>query len=90
LVSDGADEIEKGRAMKKTYVIAVFAAVAVLQGCANTPQQQKEVGCVGAGVAGALAGAAVGNQLGGGSGKDILTAGGAVAGGLAGNNAAGC
>ena len=76
--------------MKKTGIIAVFTAAAILQGCANTPEQQRQVGCVGAGVAGALAGAAVGNQLGGGSGRDILTAGGAVAGGMAANNAAGC
>ena len=58
--------------------------------CATTPEQQKQVGCVGATVAGAALGGAVGNQFGGGSGKDILTAGGAVAGGIAANNAAGC
>ncbi len=44
---------EKGSAMKKTGIVAVFAIAAVLQGCATTPQQQREVGCVGAGVAGA-------------------------------------
>jgi uncharacterized protein YcfJ len=76
--------------MRKTGIIAVFAAAAVLQGCANTPEQQRQVGCVGAGVAGALLGAAVGSQLGGGTGQDILTAGGAVAGGMTANNAAGC
>ena len=77
--------------MKKFTTVAVFAGALLVQGCANnTPQQQQQVGCVGAGVAGALVGAAVGNQLGGGSGKDILTAGGAVAGGVAANNAAGC
>ena len=69
---------------------ALIGAMTLLQACANTPQQQQQVGCIGASAAGALAGAAVGNQLGGGSGKDILTAGGAVAGGLAGNSAAGC
>ncbi|MEM9576100.1 MAG: hypothetical protein AAF999_03695 [Pseudomonadota bacterium] len=76
--------------MKKSAIAAVFAATAILQGCATTPAQQRQVGCAGAGIAGALAGAALGNQLGGGSGKDILTAGGAVAGGLAANDAAGC
>ncbi|MEE4187303.1 MAG: hypothetical protein V2I76_02500 [Roseobacter sp.] len=75
---------------KKSLSIAVLSAALLLQACATTPQQQREVGCVGAGVTGALVGAAVGNQLGGGSGRDILTAGGAVAGGLAANNAAGC
>jgi uncharacterized protein YcfJ len=76
--------------MKKVGIVAAVAVAALLQGCANTPQQQKEVGCVGAGVAGALVGAAIGNELGGGSGKKILTAGGAVGGGLAGSQAAGC
>lgn len=76
--------------MKKSGIVAVFAAAVTLGGCANTPQQQKEVGCLGAGVAGALVGAAVGSELGGGRGRDILTAGGAVAGGVAANNAAGC
>jgi len=76
--------------MKKSGVISVLAVMGLLSACATTPDQQKQVGCVGAGVAGALVGAAVGNQLGSGSGKDILTAGGAVAGGVAANNAAGC
>lgn len=76
--------------MKRYGIVTALGLMALLQACATTPQQQRQVGCLGAGVAGALAGAAVGNQLGGGSGKDILTAGGAVAGGVAANNAAGC
>ena len=76
--------------MKSTVLITLLTAASVLAGCATTPQQQREVGCVGAGVTGALLGAAVGNEFGGGSGQDILTAGGAVAGGLAGSRAAGC
>ena len=76
--------------MKFAGLLVAFASVGLLQACATTPQQQRQVGCVGATVAGAALGGALGNQLGGGSGKDILTAGGAVAGGLAGNNAAGC
>ena len=68
----------------------MFAAMGLLQACATTPAEQRQVGCAGATVAGALLGGAVGNQFGGGSGRDILTAGGAVAGGMAGNNAAGC
>ena len=76
--------------MKKRSILAVFASMGLLQACATTPEQQQQVGCAGATVTGALIGGAVGNQLGGGSGKDILTAGGAVAGGLAANNAAGC
>ncbi len=75
---------------KNTGVAFVFVVAGLLQGCATTPEQQRQVGCAGATVAGAVLGGAVGNQFGGGSGKDILTAGGAVAGGLAANNAAGC
>ncbi|MFK7868249.1 MAG: hypothetical protein AB8B58_03295 [Roseobacter sp.] len=76
--------------MKRTGIITVILSAGLLSACVNSPEQQRQVGCVGAGVAGALAGAALGNQLGGGSGRDILTAGGAVAGGVAANNAAGC
>ena len=76
--------------MKKRSILAVFATIGLVQACATTPEQQRQVGCAGADVTGALIGGAVGNQFGGGSGKDILTAGGAVAGGLAANNAAGC
>ena len=76
--------------MKIGGIFAMFIATGLLQACATTPEQQKQVGCVGATVAGAALGGAVGNQFGGGSGKDILTAGGAVAGGIAANNAAGC
>ncbi len=76
--------------MKLIGILAVFASMGLLQACATTPEQQRQVGCIGATVTGAALGGALGNQLGGGSGKDILTAGGAVAGGIAGNNAAGC
>lgn len=76
--------------MKMIGILAALASFGFLQACATTPQQQQQVGCVGATVTGAALGGLLGNQLGGGSGKEILTAGGAVAGGLAGNNAAGC
>ncbi|MEM9639101.1 MAG: hypothetical protein AAGA94_15735 [Pseudomonadota bacterium] len=76
--------------MTKSGITVALGLMVLLQACATTPQEQRQVGCAGAGVAGALAGAALGNQLGDGSGRDILTAGGAVAGGLAASNAAGC
>ena len=77
--------------MKKTGLISAIAVMGLLQACAtNSPQQQKQVGCTGATITGALVGGALGNQLGGGTGQDILTAGGAAAGALAANNAAGC
>lgn len=76
--------------MKKSSILAVLATMGLLQACDTTPAQERQIGCAGATVAGAVLGGAVGNQFGGGSGKDILTAGGAVAGGMAANNAAGC
>ncbi len=77
--------------MKKTGIIVVLGMAGVLQACAaQTPEQQRQAECVGATAAGALVGAAVGNQFGGGSGKDILTVGGAVAGGAAAQSATGC
>jgi uncharacterized protein YcfJ len=77
--------------MTKTGIIAAVAALGLLQACTtNSPEQQRQVGCAGATVTGALVGGALGNQLGGGSGKDILTAGGAAAGAIAGSQASGC
>lgn len=76
--------------MKISGIIAVFASMGLLQACATSPQQQRQAGCIGATITGAALGGVIGNQLGGGSGKQILTAGGAAAGGIAGNNAAGC
>ena len=76
--------------MKRYGMTAVFVAMGLLQACTGSPEQERQIGCAGAAVTGALVGGALGNQLGGGSGKDILTAGGAVAGGLAGSTAAGC
>ena len=76
--------------MKRSSILAIVATMGLLQACATTPAQYTQVGCAGAPVAGAVLGGVVGNQFGGGSGKDILTAGGAVAGGMAANNAAGC
>ncbi|MEP1929750.1 MAG: glycine zipper 2TM domain-containing protein [Paracoccaceae bacterium] len=74
----------------KTGILAAFGAAVMLQGCASTPEQERQAGCIGATATGAIVGGVIGNQFGGGTGKDILTAGGAVAGGLAGNAAAGC
>ncbi len=57
-------------------------------GPAPTPQQQAarqhEIACLSGTLGGALIGGVIGNQFGGGSGKTILTAAGAAAGGLSG------
>jgi uncharacterized protein YcfJ len=75
--------------MKLILIPAMAGSLAVLSACAGG-MTEKDVGCAGATVVGAVVGGALGNQLGGGTGKDILTAGGAVAGGAVANNAAGC
>ena len=67
-----------------------LAGGVALSACApaGTPYQQAqrehEIACLGGTVGGALLGGALGNQFGGGSGRDILTAGGAAGGALAG------
>ena len=75
--------------MKLILIPAMVGSLAVLSACAGGVTE-KVIGCAGVTITGAGVGGALGNQLGGGSGKDILTAGGAVAGGAIANNAAGC
>lgn len=77
--------------MKRTLAITSMLAMGVLQACgpAATPEQQAqrehEIACLSGSIGGALIGGAIGNQFGGGSGRDILTAAGAGAGAVAGN-----
>ncbi len=76
--------------MKLILIPAMVGSLAVLSACSSGTVTERDVECAGATVVGAVVGGALGNQLGGGTGKDILTAGGAVAGGAIANNAAGC
>ncbi len=76
--------------MKVVLIPAIVVSFAALSACSSGGLTERNVECAGATVVGAVVGGAIGNQLGGGSGKDILTAGGAVAGGAVANNAAGC
>ncbi len=77
--------------MKNFLPIVLLAGAVVLQACAPaaTPQQQQqrqhEIACMSGAIGGALIGGAIGNQFGGGSGRDILTAGGAAAGAVSGS-----
>lgn len=77
--------------MKKIVLITACAGAMALQACgpAATPEQQAqrqhEIACLSGSLGGALVGGAVGNQFGSGSGRDIMTAGGAAAGAVAGN-----
>lgn len=76
--------------MKRVLTVTILFSTGLLAACgpAPTPQQQAarqhEIACLGGTLGGALIGGAIGNQFGGGSGKDILTAAGAVAGGYGG------
>jgi len=73
-------------------VLALAGGTIGLQACAPaaTPEQQAarqhNIACASGTIAGALIGGAIGNQFGGGSGQDILRAGGAGAGAVAGSS----
>ncbi len=77
--------------MKSPITAAALGCVLLLQACAPaaTPQQQAqrqhEIACLSGTIGGALIGGAIGNQFGGGSGRDILTTGGAAAGAISGS-----
>ncbi|WP_120634857.1 glycine zipper 2TM domain-containing protein [Ruegeria sp. EL01] len=76
--------------MKLSLFSVILGGAGLLAACgpAPTPQQQAarqhEIACLGGTLGGALIGGAIGNQFGGGSGKSILTAAGAAAGGFEG------
>ncbi len=74
--------------LKAIALVGFGAAGLAACGPAPTPQQQAarqhEIACLGGTLGGALIGGVIGNQFGGGSGKDILTAAGAAAGGFEG------
>jgi uncharacterized protein YcfJ len=66
-------------------LVAAFAAVAVLAGCAGQTQDQKRLTGQ---VVGGVAGAAVGSAFGGGTGRVVATGAGAVLGAIAGGELA--
>lgn len=74
--------------LKPFVFILTTASLLAACGPAPTPQQQAarqhEIACLSGTLGGALIGGVIGNQFGGGSGKAILTAAGAAAGGLEG------
>ena len=78
--------------MIKPATLLLFGAVLAVQACgpAATPEQQQQrqhnIACATGTIAGAMIGGAIGNEFGGGSGQDILRAGGAGAGALAGQS----
>ncbi len=76
--------------MRLKLITLILGGAGALAACgpAPTPQQQAarqhEIACLSGTIGGALIGGVIGNQFGGGSGKAILTAAGAAAGGLSG------
>ena len=78
--------------MLKPISILALSGLVALQACgpAATPQQQAQrqhnIACVTGTIAGAMIGGAIGNEFGGGSGQDILRAGGAASGAVAGQS----
>lgn len=76
--------------MKRLTIPALLAAASVISACSTSGSSERNIECAGATATGAVVGGVLGNQLGNGTGKDILTVGGAVAGGALANSAAGC
>lgn len=76
--------------MRLKLITLILGGAGALAACgpAPTAQQQAarqhEIACLSGTIGGALIGGVIGNQFGGGSGKTILTAAGAAAGGLSG------
>lgn len=76
--------------MKNAILVLLLSSTVGLQACAPaaTPEQQQQrehnIACVAGTIAGAVIGGAIGNEFGGGTGQDILRAGGAGAGAVAG------
>ncbi len=78
--------------MRKRLTCVALGFTLALQACgpAATPEQQAQrqhnIACATGTIAGAMIGGAIGNEFGGGSGQDILRAGGAGAGAIAGQS----
>ncbi len=76
--------------MKKSLILAAFAAAALTAGCTPNPQTNAELQCAGGILGGAAVGGILGNQVGGGSGKRIATGVGAGAGAAVGTQLPAC
>jgi outer membrane lipoprotein SlyB len=74
--------------MKPVMMIAALALAAAA--CTQNPQTNRELKCAGGVLGGAAVGGLLGNQIGGGHGKQIATAVGAGAGAAAGTQMNAC
>ena len=61
----------------RTGLILLAAAALAATGCTNDPQLNRELQCAGGVFGGAAVGGLLGNQIGGGSGRQLATAAGA-------------
>lgn len=75
--------------MKKSLILVALAGLAAA-GCTNNPQTNKNLQCAGGVLGGAAIGGVLGNQFGGGHGKQAMTAIGAGAGAAAGTQLNAC
>lgn len=66
--------------MTTGLITIMLTSTAVLSGCASASKEQQAT------IAGSVIGGVVGRQMGGGSGRDVMTVIGAIAGGLIGGN----
>ncbi len=78
--------------MKRLAIILVLAATAVSadQVTGSHKHKNHEAGCLAGTIGGALLGGLIGNQFGAGDGKTLLTATGAVIGGVAASKSHAC
>ncbi len=78
--------------MKRTVSLIAVSAIAGLfvAGCTANPETNRKLECGAGVVGGAAVGGLLGNQIGGGTGKDIATAVGAGAGAAAGTRLPAC
>ena len=75
--------------MKKGLLLLALAAM-VVSGCATDPVATRRMQCAGGVLGGAAVGGILGNQIGGGKGKQVATAVGAGAGAAAGTQLPAC
>ncbi|MFC3615227.1 glycine zipper 2TM domain-containing protein [Lutimaribacter marinistellae] len=69
-------------------ILAVLPVVITVSAC--SPAAQHEAACVGGTLTGATIGGAIGNRFGGGTGQSIMTAAGALVGGVTAANSMNC
>ena len=65
--------------MRRILILIALSAVAGASACTSNPQTNRELQCAGGVLGGAALGGLLGNQIGGGTGRQLATAAGAGA-----------